>query len=152
MPLLLRSRCIFRQDGIDVPGERVELRTHWRPAPPVSGRHRKRQHLRHRLRVDPITTRRFPLTDTLNLYRVTNLSIKPHALHPPPLPLADKGYLLPDLYSGDRTARPFSEGFSLRRLHLLEKPAPRAGFRLAQVVFPSLHASTAHKARVPAPL
>src|SRR3954453_4720810 len=118
MPLLLRSRCIFRQDGINVPGERVELRTHWRPAPPVSGRHRKRQHLRHRPRVDPITTRRFPLTDTLNLYRVTNLSIELHALHPPPLPLADKGYLLPDLYSGDRTARPFSEGFSLRRLQL----------------------------------
>src|SRR5215213_572928 len=83
MPLLLRPGFILRQDGLDDPGKRVELRTHWRPAPPVPGRHRKRQHLGHRPRVDPITTRRFPPTYTLNLNRVTNLSIELHALHPP---------------------------------------------------------------------
>src|SRR4051794_22465213 len=41
MPLLLRSRFIRRQSGIDDPGERVELRTRRRPAPPFSGRTRK---------------------------------------------------------------------------------------------------------------
>src|SRR3954469_18081244 len=83
MPLLLRSRFIRRQDGVDDPGKRVELRTRRRPAPPVPGRHRKRQHLRHRPRVDPITPRRFPTAHTLNLNRVTNLRIELHALHPP---------------------------------------------------------------------
>src|SRR4051812_41106240 len=73
---------ILRQDGIDDPGERVELRTYWRPAPSVSGRHRKCQHLRHCPRVNPITTRRFPPTYALNLNRITNLSIELHALYP----------------------------------------------------------------------
>ena len=41
MPLLLRSRVIRRQNAVDNPDERVELRTRRRPAPPVSGRHRK---------------------------------------------------------------------------------------------------------------
>src|SRR5262249_49170961 len=53
-------------------------------------------------------------------YRITNLSIELHALHPRPLPLADKGHLLPDFYSG-ATGPPgrFSEGFLLRRLHTM---------------------------------
>src|SRR4051812_20652208 len=83
MPLLLRPTLILPQNGVDDPGKRVELRTRRRPAPPVPGRHRKRQHLRHRPRVDPITTRRFPPAHTLNLNRVTNLRIELHALHPP---------------------------------------------------------------------
>src|SRR5215218_3908617 len=107
MPLLLRPGFILRQDGLNDPGKRVELRTHWRPAPPVPGRHRKRQHLRYRPRVDPVTTRRFPPTYTLNLNRVTNLSIELHALHPP-VPAAYRqtpsatGFLLRRY----RTARP----------------------------------------------
>src|SRR5712691_1679152 len=114
MPLLLRSALILRQDR----GERVELRTRRRPAPPVPGRHRKRQHLRYRSWVDPITPRRFPLAQTLNLNRITNLSIELHALHPPASPLSDKGHLLPVFYSG-ATGLPgrFSEGVLLRRLH-----------------------------------
>src|SRR5918997_4325480 len=101
MPLPLRSSFILHQDGVNAPGERVELRTHGRPAPPVPGRHRKRQHLRHRPRVNPITPRRLPPTYTLNLYRVTNLSIELHPLHPP-APAACR-------------QRPFAAGFLLRR-------------------------------------
>ena len=82
VPLLLRPSFIRRQDRVDDPGKRVQLRTRRRPAPPVPGRHRKRQHLRHRPRVDPKTTRRFPPAHSFNLNRITNLSVKLHALHP----------------------------------------------------------------------
>src|SRR5215213_11750493 len=37
MPLLLRSSFIRRQYAVDNPGERVELRTRRRPAPPIPG-------------------------------------------------------------------------------------------------------------------
>src|SRR3954463_1302901 len=118
MSLLLRPSVILRQNGVDNPGKRVELRTHWRPAPPIPGRHRKRQHLRHRSRVDPITSRRFPPTYTLNLYRVTNLSIKLHALHPPaPAACRQRPSAAAVSLRRNRTARPLHEGFSLRRLH-----------------------------------
>ena len=76
-------------------------RSCWRPAPPVTGRHRKRQHLRHRPRVNPETTRRFPPAYPFNLNRKTNLSVKLHALHPP-APAAFR-------------QRPSAAGFSLRR-------------------------------------
>jgi len=87
-------------------------------------RYRKRQHLRNRPRVDPKTPRRFPPAQTLNLNRITNLSIELHALHPPAPAASDKGHLLPDFYSG-ATGLPgrFTEGFLLRRLQL------RAPFR-----------------------
>jgi hypothetical protein len=75
MPLLLQSAFILGQDAVDDPGERAELRTRRRPAPPVPGRHRKRQHLRYRSRVDPKTPRRFPPAHTFNLNRKTNLSV-----------------------------------------------------------------------------
>src|SRR5258708_1566853 len=117
MPLLPRPPLILQQDLIDDPGKRVELRTGWRPAPPVPGRYRKRQHLRARPWIDPKTPRRFPPAHTLNLNRITNLSIELHAL-PPPAPVAfDKGQPLPVFYSG-ATGLPghFTEGFSLRRL------------------------------------
>src|SRR3954466_2319934 len=113
MSLLLRPSVILRQNGVDNPGKRVELRTRRRPAPPVPGRHRKRQHLRHRPRVDPITPRRFPPAHTRNLNRVTNLRIELHALHPP-APAAYRqtpsatGFLL----RRHRTARPLEWGFS----------------------------------------
>src|SRR4051812_547407 len=117
MPLLLRSTLILQQNPVDDPGERVELRTRRWPAPPVPGRYRKRQHLRHRPRVDPVTTRRFPPTYTLNLNRVTNLSIELHALHPP-APAACRQKLSAAGFLLRRPDRPaFSEGFSLRRLH-----------------------------------
>jgi hypothetical protein len=83
MPLLLRSAFILGQDAVDDPGERVELRTRRRPAPPVPGRHRKRQHLRYRSRVDPETPSRLPPAHAFNLNRITNPSIELHALHPP---------------------------------------------------------------------
>ena len=80
----------------------------------------KRQHLGYRPRVNPKMSRRFPLAHTFNLNRKTNSSVQLHALHPPPLPLSDKGHLLPDFYSGATglPGRFSSEGFLLRRLHL----------------------------------
>jgi len=39
VPLLLRPRLIRRQDRVDNPGKRVQLRARRRPAPPVPGRH-----------------------------------------------------------------------------------------------------------------
>ncbi len=75
VPLLLRPPFIRSQDRLDDPDKRVQLRTYRRPAPPVSGRHRKRQHLRHRPRVDPKTTRGFPPAYPFNLNRKTNLSV-----------------------------------------------------------------------------
>src|ERR1044071_7834596 len=117
MPLLLRSTLILHQDPVDDPGERIKLRTRRWPAPPVPGWHRKRQHLRHRSRVDPITARRFPPTYTLNLNRVTNPRIELHALHPPaPAACRQRPFA-----AGFLLRRPagllgrFSEGFSLRR-------------------------------------
>jgi hypothetical protein len=73
MSLLLRPAFICSQDLVDDPGERIQLRTRWRPAPPVPGRNRKRQHLRYRPRVDPIRPRRFPPAQTLYPNRIQPL-------------------------------------------------------------------------------
>src|SRR5271170_141491 len=117
MPLFLRPTLILRQDSVDDPGERTQLQARRRPAPPVTRRNRKRQHLGHRPRVDPKLTRRFTPAQTFNLNRKTNLSIELHALHPPAPAASDKGHLLPDFYSGATgCSGRFSEGFSLRRL------------------------------------
>src|SRR5271166_1148864 len=117
MPLLPRPALILRQDTVDDPGERVELRTRRRPAPPIPGRYRERQHLGYCPRVNPKLSRRFPSAQTLDLYRVTNPPIKLHHFHPPPSAITPKGYLLPEFYSGATglTGR-FNEGFLLRRL------------------------------------
>ena len=85
VPLLRRSALILFQDPIDDPDERIQLRTRRRTAAPVSRRHRERQHLRHRPRVDAKTTRRLATTDPLNPNRVANPPIQLHALHPPAL-------------------------------------------------------------------
>ena len=74
VPLLPRPSLIRCQDRLDDPDKRIQLRSRRRPAPPVPRRHRKRQHLRHRPRVDPKTPRRFPPAYPFNLNRKTNLS------------------------------------------------------------------------------
>ena len=101
VPLLLRPTFIRRQDRVDDPGKRIQLRTRRRPASPVPGRYRKRQHLGYRPRVDPKTPRRFPPAHPFNLNRKTNPSVKLHALHPP-APAACR-------------QRPSAAGVSLRR-------------------------------------
>src|SRR5438270_4007563 len=95
VPLLPRPALILRQDTVDDPGERVELRTRrWSP-PPVPRRNRERQHLGYCPRIDPKLPRRFPSAQTLDLYGVPNPSIKLHYLHPPPSVVTPKAYLLP---------------------------------------------------------
>src|SRR4051794_21978574 len=125
MPLFLRPTLILGQDGVDNPGERIQLRARRRPAPPVPGWHRKRQHLGYRPRVDPKLTRRFPPAQTFNLNRITNLSIELHALHPPaPADCRQRpsaaGVFTPALPDYPAAA----EGFLLRRLHLVGQPVP----------------------------
>src|SRR5215467_473579 len=100
MPLLSRPTFIRHQDPINDPSKPIQLRTRRWPAPPVSGGHRKHQHLGHRPRVDPKTPRRFSLAHTFDLNRKTHPSVKLHALHPPAPVASDKGHLLPDFYSG----------------------------------------------------
>ena len=67
----------------------------------VPRRHRKRQHLGHRPRVNPKAPRRLPLAHTFNLNRKTHPSVKLHALHPP-VPVAFR-------------QRPSAAGFLIRR-------------------------------------
>src|ERR1700736_4648874 len=118
MPLLPRPTLILQQDPLDDPGERVELRTRRRPASPVPGRYRKRQHLRTRPRIDAKTPRCFPPAHTFNLNRITNLSIELHALHPPaPAAVRQRLSAAGFLLRRNRTARPLHEGSFLRRLH-----------------------------------
>src|SRR5262249_38410906 len=100
MPLLSRPTLIPRQDPIDDPGKLVQLRTRRRSAPPVSGGHRKRQHLGHRPRGNPKTPRRFPLAHPFDLNRQPHPRLKLAGLHPPAPAASDTGLLLPDFYSG----------------------------------------------------
>src|SRR5438067_4826173 len=70
-------------------------------------RHRKRQHLRYRPRINPITPSRFPPAQTLDLNRITNLSIELHALHPPaPAACRQRPSAAGFLLRRNRTARP----------------------------------------------
>jgi hypothetical protein len=130
MALLSRPTFIRRQDPVDDPGKRIQLRTRRRPTPPVSGWDRKRQHLGYCPRVNAKLPRRFPAAQTLDLNRVTNPPIKLNHLHPPPSAMTPKGYLLPEFYSGATglTGR-FNEGFLLRRLQASGAPPTATGRR-----------------------
>ena len=83
--LLLRTILILFQDTVDNTDERIELRADRRPRPDITRWHRIAQHLPDRARVDPKTTSRFALAQTLNHYRVANPPIQFHSLHPPTL-------------------------------------------------------------------
>src|ERR1700738_1594423 len=84
MPLLLRPTLILRQDTVDDPGERVELWTRRRLAPPVTRRNRERQPLGYCPRGAPKLPRPFPPAQTPDLYRGPTPPIELHDLHPPP--------------------------------------------------------------------
>src|ERR687885_2612 len=118
MPLLRRTALIRVQDLVDDPNKRIQLGPLRRLAPPVTGWHRERQHLRHCARVDAKPARRLPPTEPLDLNRVADLPIQLHELHPQPSAFNAEGFLLLEFYAG-ATGPPgrFSEGFLLRRLH-----------------------------------
>jgi hypothetical protein len=82
MLLLRRLTLIVFQDPINDPEERIQLRPRRRLTPPVSRRHRERQHLRHRPRVDPKPPRRLASAQPLNINRPSHLPIQFHAFHP----------------------------------------------------------------------
>jgi len=126
MPLLRRTALIFVQDLVDDAGEGIQLGPLRWLAPPIPRRHRERQHLRDRPRVDAKPARRLPPTDPFNLNRVANLPIQLHELHPQPSAFNAESFLLLEFYSG--AAGPpgrFSEGFLLRRLHILQRLVAR---------------------------
>ena len=103
--------------------ERIELRADRRPRPDI---HRIAQHLPDRARVDPKTTSRFALAQTLNHYRVANPPIQFHSLHPPPFAPKCKGLSLTEFCSGaTRLSGRFSEGLLLRRSQSLLSPVSR---------------------------
>src|SRR4029077_20897774 len=108
MPLLPRPTLILQQDLVDDPDKGVELRTCWRPAPPVTGRHRKRQHLGYCPRINPKLTRRCPAAQPLNLNRITNPPIEFHDLHPST--------------PADFGQRPSADGVLLRRNRTIRPP------------------------------
>ena len=104
------------QDTVDNTDERIELRADRRPRPDITRWHRIAQHLPDRARVDPKTTRRFALAQTLNHYRVVRPPIQFHSLHPPPFAPKCKGLSLTEFCSGaTRLSGRFSEGLLLRR-------------------------------------
>ena len=116
--LLLRTILILFQDTVDNTDERIELRADRRPRPDITRWHRIAQHLPDRARVDPKTTSRFALAQTLNHYRVANPPIQFHSLHPPPFAPKCKGLSLTEFCSGaTRLSGRFSEGLLLRRSH-----------------------------------
>ena len=90
------------------PDKWVELRTCWRPAPPITGRYRKRQHLGYCPRINPKLTRRCPAAQPLNLNRITNPPIELHDLHPPT--------------PADFGQRPSADGVLLRRNRTIRPP------------------------------
>jgi hypothetical protein len=117
MLLLSRPTLIPRQDPIDDTGKPIQLRSRRRPAPPVPGRYRKRQHLGNRPRINPKTPRRLPLAHTFNLNRKTNPSVQLHALHPPgPCPFPTKAFCCRIFTGATGLSGRFSEGSLLRHL------------------------------------
>ena len=128
MTLLLRTILILFQDTVDNTDERIELRADRRPRPDITRWHRIAQHLPDRARVDPKTTSRFALAQTLNHYRVANPPIQFHSLHPPPFAPKCKGLSLTEFCSGaTRLSGRFSEGLLLRRSQSTLVPLVSAG-------------------------
>jgi hypothetical protein len=82
MPLLGRRRAIRLQDLVNGGDERVELRSCRGLAAPIARRHRKAQHLRHRLWIDAEPTRCLTPAHALHLYRSPNPRVELHLLHP----------------------------------------------------------------------
>src|ERR1035441_10529277 len=142
MLLLGWLTLIFLQDPVNDPDEWIQFRPCRWPAPPVSRRHRERQHLRYCPRVDPKPPRRLPPAHPLHIHRAPHLPVQFHAFHPSALcPMRAKGYLLPDFYSGATgLSGRFSEGSSLRRSQLSAKIAQNS--LLAISVGPSANRPT----------
>src|SRR5262245_50141968 len=85
VPLLRPPVLIRLPDPVGEAEELIPPRPYRRLAPPVTGPHRERQHLRHRPRVYAKPSCRLPLADPLNEHCSPNLCIQLHALHPPAL-------------------------------------------------------------------
>src|SRR3954466_12994275 len=123
VPLLRRTALVLLQDLIDDRHKSIQLGPLRGVAPPIPRRHRERQHLRHRARIDAKPARRLTPAEPLDLNRVADLPIQLHKLHPQPSAFNTESVLLLEFYSG--AAGPpgrFSEGFLLRRL---QSCAPR---------------------------
>src|SRR4051794_30067995 len=67
VPLLRRTALVLLKDPVDDVGEWIQLGPLRELAPPITGWHRERQHLRDRARVDTKPACRLPPTDPFNL-------------------------------------------------------------------------------------
>src|SRR5208282_2880918 len=116
MLLLGWLTLIFLQDPINDPDERIQFRSCRWPAPPVSRRHRERQHLRDRPRVDAKPPRRLPPAHppTYTARRTCPYSSTPF-IPPPSAHLGRRPSAAGLLLRLGRSTRPLYEGFSLRR-------------------------------------
>ena len=88
--LLAVPALILSQPRIDNLGEPIQLRPLDLGPPPVTGRHRKTQHLLHAVARNPEMTRRRTLTHAVSTSK-THLPIQFHGENTPALPAARKG-------------------------------------------------------------
>ncbi len=118
VPLLRRTAMVVLKDPVDHANKRVQLRPHRWPRPPVPWRYREHQHLGYRPRVDAKPPTRLAVAQSLDLDRMTDPTIKLHALHPSaPRQTGQGDYQLPEFCSGaaGQSGR-FTEGVCRRRL------------------------------------
>src|SRR5215210_1046492 len=116
-----RILLVLFQDPVDGAGEPVELGACRRLAAPVARRHRKAQHLRHRLGVDAEHPRRLPLAHPLHMAGAPYPRVEIHSLHPPGLPSTtgteSRRSALQFRAAAAGLPSCFREGVSLRRSH-----------------------------------
>ncbi len=86
VPLLYGSPFILVQDPVDHTRERVKPGTGYRPAPPVPGRDRVRQHLANGVPVQAEHTRRLPDAHPVDMAGASNAAVELHSVHTPGLP------------------------------------------------------------------
>ncbi len=83
VPLLAMYLPVLLQDPVDDTDEGIQLGASRWPAAAVAWRHRVRQHLVHRLAIDPEDPRRLPLAHPIDKTGPPNTRIQIHRVHPP---------------------------------------------------------------------
>ena len=84
--LLPGPGLVILQDPVDHSGVRIELGPGCRPAPPVAWRKRERQHLAHRVPVQPEDTRRLADAHSFDVADTPDAQVEFHLVHTPGLP------------------------------------------------------------------
>jgi len=148
LPAPQRPLPVLLQDPVDDAGEPIELGPRRRLAAPVARRHRKAQHLRHRLRVDAEHPRRLPLAHPLDMAGAPNPRIQIHSLHLPRLPSTtgteSRRSALQFRAAAAGLPSRFREGVSLRRSQAADAVRARIDWKYAlglELTDPGFHFS-----------